>query len=361
YFVGCMGYPDCKNVIWLPDFILEASVEESVCDKCTNVNKMKFKYKRGSVPPMIQVEDSICIGGCDEMVNEVFNISKFINQGANNGGNSRPPTQNSRTQNNRHHNNQNTVPYQNNRPHQTTVPFQNNRSQNTVPHQNNKLQNTMPYQNNRPQNQNGDYPVQNGRAPLNNRDNSFNNGRDDCNTGSTTIVCNCGEDGLLLTVRKDGPNQGRQFYKCSKPQGTGCNFFLWADENNPNNNSSNNFTHRNDGNINQTSFNRQVNNTDNVQCNCNVEARSLVVQKEGPNKGKSFYGCPKPRNEGCGFFQWADQPPGNGGGGTGWTNNGSTYKNKQQGGAGPQDGATKKRKCGICHVEGHTRKTCPQR
>ena len=23
---------------------------------------------------------------------------------------------------------------------------------------------------------------------------------------------------------------GRQFYKCSKPMGSGCNFFLWAEE-----------------------------------------------------------------------------------------------------------------------------------
>lgn len=30
-----------------------------------------------------------------------------------------------------------------------------------------------------------------------------------------------------LTVSKDGPNKGRQFYKCSKQPP--CNFFEWAD------------------------------------------------------------------------------------------------------------------------------------
>jgi len=32
-----------------------------------------------------------------------------------------------------------------------------------------------------------------------------------------------------------------------------------------------------------------------------------TVAKEGPNKGRPFYGCSKPRNEGCNFFAWADE------------------------------------------------------
>lgn len=45
------------------------------------------------------------------------------------------------------------------------------------------------------------------------------------------IVCSCGKDAVLLTVRKEGPNTGRQFYKCSGQNGANCNFFLWADDN----------------------------------------------------------------------------------------------------------------------------------
>lgn len=35
-----------------------------------------------------------------------------------------------------------------------------------------------------------------------------------------------------LTVRKEGPNQGRQFYACPKSHGDAdrCQFFIWADE-----------------------------------------------------------------------------------------------------------------------------------
>ena len=36
-----------------------------------------------------------------------------------------------------------------------------------------------------------------------------------------------------LTVQKDSPNRGRQFYACSKPQHERCNFFKWADDINP--------------------------------------------------------------------------------------------------------------------------------
>lgn len=35
-----------------------------------------------------------------------------------------------------------------------------------------------------------------------------------------------------LTVTRDTPNKGRQFYGCSKPisESDRCNFFLWADD-----------------------------------------------------------------------------------------------------------------------------------
>ena len=34
----------------------------------------------------------------------------------------------------------------------------------------------------------------------------------------------------------------------------------------------------------------------------------IVVQKEGPNKGRPFFGCSKPADARCQFFMWADQP-----------------------------------------------------
>ena len=39
--------------------------------------------------------------------------------------------------------------------------------------------------------------------------------------------CQCGVPAIVLTVRKDGPNQGRDFYKCESGN---CNYFSWTDE-----------------------------------------------------------------------------------------------------------------------------------
>lgn len=137
--------------------------------------------------------------------------------------------------------------------------------------------------------------------------------------GADVIVCNCGQDALLLTVRKDGPNQGRQFFKCSA--GT-CSFFLWADQPTqqgaqpsrgppprtsqaawPSLGSGNTFGGGSGGQGGQT------------MCGCNEAAALRTVQKDGPNKGRMFHCCSKPREQQCGFFQWADEnvpPPGRG-------------------------------------------------
>ena len=43
-------------------------------------------------------------------------------------------------------------------------------------------------------------------------------------------LCLCGQLSMQLTVRKEGPNMGRMFFKCSKPQGEQCHYFQWADQ-----------------------------------------------------------------------------------------------------------------------------------
>lgn len=37
--------------------------------------------------------------------------------------------------------------------------------------------------------------------------------------------CKCNEPSIQLTVKKDGPNKGRKFYKCKT---SACNFFSWV-------------------------------------------------------------------------------------------------------------------------------------
>uniref|UniRef100_A0A8K9VEL3 DNA topoisomerase n=1 Tax=Oncorhynchus mykiss TaxID=8022 RepID=A0A8K9VEL3_ONCMY len=165
--------------------------------------------------------------------------------------------------------------------------------------------------------------------------------------GGDVTVCNCGSEAVLLTVRKDGPNQGRQFYKCSSG---GCNFFLWTDQ--PD---TNVYPPGPQGAPPSRPQQPPRSSVGEVVCNCSEPAVQRTVQKEGHNKGRVFHTCEKPRDQQCGFFLWADEnipPPGNRGRETGG------------GGAPPttKPPATRKpRTCGICHMPGHTRVTCPQR
>ena len=42
--------------------------------------------------------------------------------------------------------------------------------------------------------------------------------------------CVCNQEAKLLETKKPGPNQGRKFYACAKPQGSQCDFFCWEGE-----------------------------------------------------------------------------------------------------------------------------------
>ncbi|GAA5939357.1 DNA topoisomerase 3 [Sporobolomyces koalae] len=52
--------------------------------------------------------------------------------------------------------------------------------------------------------------------------------------------------------------------------------------------------------------------SDAPECKCALSAVERVVAKEGPNKGRSFWACPKPMGEGCGFFAWQEDGDGAG-------------------------------------------------
>ena len=44
------------------------------------------------------------------------------------------------------------------------------------------------------------------------------------------VMCTCGDEAVMRTVQKEGPNKGRQFYVCSKSREEQCGFFEWADD-----------------------------------------------------------------------------------------------------------------------------------
>uniref|UniRef100_A0A8B9L0I2 DNA topoisomerase n=1 Tax=Astyanax mexicanus TaxID=7994 RepID=A0A8B9L0I2_ASTMX len=306
-FLSCLGYPACKAAVWFPDTVLEVSRDDSVCPTCRPhpVHMLKFKFKRGSLPPGMDLEFVGCIGGCDETLREVLNL-KYLRGGGSGGDSgiqviqlsSRPPLTN---------------------------------------------------------------PTQSRPMQLPSSDQS------------NAVVCNCGVDALLLTVRKEGPNQGRQFYKCNTGN---CKFFLWADESAEQHGSAGSRGPAGQsfqpsrpsvgfGNGPQERHGSRGAAEDTggeAMCNCNEPAVQRTVMKDGPNKGRAFHTCGKPRDQQCGFFQWADEnvPPvdpaciGDDGRIT-WNGSKKTGVSSSKAPA-----AKRPRTCGICHQPGHTRTTCPQ-
>ncbi|KAM8844721.1 DNA topoisomerase 3-alpha isoform 2-T3 [Spinachia spinachia] len=325
-YLSCTGYPACKTALWFPDTVLEVSRDGSICPTCQPhpVHMLKLKFRRGSLPPMMPLEFIGCIGGCDETLREVLHL-KYLQAGGAGGGaggaggrgggglvgrgdNPCPPAPR--------------PPRPEPRPSLPPVP---------------------PWT---PQ------PRPPGGAGVN----------------SDAIVCNCGQDALLLTVRKDGPNQGRQFYKCNRGI---CDFFLWGDQpyqqGEPQSRApprlavvSSNTLGRGRGQ--EGGAGGQAGQT---MCNCNVATVTLTVQKDGPNKGRMFHTCGKPRDQQCGFFLWTDENDPRAVFGGGFSGGGAAGKEgrKTVGEAAPSKppAAKKPRTCGICHMPGHTRVTCPQR
>uniref|UniRef100_A0A8D0L3H9 DNA topoisomerase n=1 Tax=Sphenodon punctatus TaxID=8508 RepID=A0A8D0L3H9_SPHPU len=352
FYLSCMGYPGCRSAVWFPDSVLEVSKDESVCPVCkpSPVHRLKFKFKRGSVPPLLPLEFVGCIGGCDETLREILDL-RYL--------------------------------------HRAPRPLQ------PVAHPANQLQSNHSL--NQPASREHRRirpaaPLLPGppaakpafRPPL-------------AGEGDNAVVCNCGEEARLLTVRKEGPNQGRQFYKCS---GSSCNFFLWADQqpDGGNNNAApRSFAAAPDASggrpgagFRSPGVGRDLGGFGSDRpnparrggggggggggsmiCKCDQPAILRTVQKDGPNKGRQFHTCSKPREQQCGFFQWADENVAPGAVADFPSSNlfsndgharGAGAKAKRQGTVSSEKEPTAKRTrtCGICHQPGHTRKTCPQ-
>ncbi|XP_034568184.1 DNA topoisomerase 3-alpha [Notolabrus celidotus] len=365
-FLTCVGFPACKTAVWFPDTVLEVSRDDSVCPTCQPrpVHMMKFKFRRGSLPPMMPLEFVGCIGGCDETLREVLDL-KYLRAGGagvgagggggggggrggggggyggggageggrgGGGGGGRgddpfPP-----------------APW----PPRPKPPRPSNSNPRTS---------FPPVPSWTPQPR----PPPGGGA-----------------VNGDVIVCNCGQEAVLLTVRKDGPNQGRQFYKCNAGS---CNFFLWEDQPSqqgapqsrgpplqtpPPPRTSMGFSNNHGGGGGGRGGVPDGGDGGQTMCNCNEAAVTRTVQKDGPNKGRVFHTCGKPREQQCGFFLWADEnvpPQGVSGGSGGFNGAGDRAK---KGRRTPADSskppaAKKARTCGICSMPGHTRVTCPQR
>ncbi|KAM7273036.1 hypothetical protein ACFE04_027700 [Oxalis oulophora] len=76
FMVGCLGYPQCKNAVWLPGSLSEATVTTNICNSCTPgpIFMIQFKFRQHAIPPGFNINHLGCVGGCDEILKELTEI-----------------------------------------------------------------------------------------------------------------------------------------------------------------------------------------------------------------------------------------------------------------------------------------------
>ncbi|KZV52643.1 DNA topoisomerase 3-alpha-like [Dorcoceras hygrometricum] len=76
FMVGCLGYPQCRNVVWLPGSVSEAIITSNICSTCNPgpVYMIQFKFRRLEIPPNYSVDHLGCIGGCDDTLKQLVEI-----------------------------------------------------------------------------------------------------------------------------------------------------------------------------------------------------------------------------------------------------------------------------------------------
>ncbi|XAR73131.1 DNA topoisomerase [Bertholletia excelsa] len=180
FMVGCLGFPQCRNVVWLPGSIAEAAVTSNICSSCTPgpVFLIQFKFRRLEIPPNYNVDHLGCVGGCDEILQQLIEIcgtgSRILSNNPARGGGAQQT---------------------NSRQIACIHCRQYGHSSNDCP--------SWPSHSPRE------------RSRVMNQPN-----------GGFSIPCDiCGTSCMLRTANTAN-NKGRRFYSC---QSQGCNFFVWED------------------------------------------------------------------------------------------------------------------------------------
>ena len=229
--IVCEGYPSCKAGMLFPNFVLSAEVSQRTCSRCANRFQdrdnqnsssslpkfVDFRFKPGSVPPFFGLEYSGCVAGCNKDLLNLFREagSSFANS-SHSSFNSTSQRSNSSFSSN---NSALTNSFRQQTPRQ---PFSvRGRLTVAVRGQNNRVMR-------------GQHGISRGnsrRASAGSSSSavhspttrSFSDASG--NSESPNISCSCNQLVVSRSVRKEGPNQGRQFFSCAT---RGCNFFLWA-------------------------------------------------------------------------------------------------------------------------------------
>ncbi|TMW40216.1 hypothetical protein DOY81_014704, partial [Sarcophaga bullata] len=78
FFIGCLNFPDCKNCIWLSDECKEPTVLDETCTKCGNdIKLLKFKFSNSYHKTLFNSPSGwykTCLR-CDVQFRNTFNIN----------------------------------------------------------------------------------------------------------------------------------------------------------------------------------------------------------------------------------------------------------------------------------------------
>uniref|UniRef100_A0A1I8GFT8 DNA topoisomerase n=1 Tax=Macrostomum lignano TaxID=282301 RepID=A0A1I8GFT8_9PLAT len=181
YYVGCLAYPTCKRAVWLPESVRRAAVSDQNCPTCSTpggadgqVRKLTLQFSQAAPMPFRDLaEHTICVF-CDPDYVGAFGGAASTVGGGGGGGQPKPST---------------------------AISFHANELQAASMQQRLFLQ---------PQDRQT-FAVQ-APAPMQQQPPPQPPGGA---SNAAPGTCACGTPVRELTVRKEGPNKGRQFYKCA--------------------------------------------------------------------------------------------------------------------------------------------------
>ncbi|PWA84665.1 topoisomerase 3alpha [Artemisia annua] len=86
FMVSCSAYPLCANTIWLPGSLSEATVTPTVCDRSSPgpIFKILLTFRRLELPPQFNISHLGCVGGCDDTLKELMELSNFGHRNSSN-------------------------------------------------------------------------------------------------------------------------------------------------------------------------------------------------------------------------------------------------------------------------------------
>ncbi|GJJ71382.1 DNA topoisomerase III [Entomortierella parvispora] len=232
-----------------------------------------------------------------------------------------------------------------------------------------------PQQTNQSQSNAEHQPAMHGRSTVRNGNKRNLNARDstlptDVGLGSLpnvgVVICNC--EGSLPAVErkviKEGENQGRLFFICSKPREEQCGFFCFSDELNNRPEAPRRFTNdrlnpqRSDdpgrallsSNVFRDSLNAGSNLDGKPRCSCGLIA---IESTSAKNNGRVYWKCSKVKT--CQFFKWDDELEQSARSTTTWSASGASRSGNGSG----SSSAAGDRSCYKCHQVGHFANACP--